>query len=183
MKDRVPIQPPTISGVLELCRPHVLRHDIFNADRTMVTSPGCLWVPEHQVQHGHLVFGKSTPRDTLPHDHRCRSATDLHQLALRVDSMLRMIDQHHRTELSTLRMELAQQKKVNAEWNVVLQSNKRATPSALTAEVASLRMQLQDVRGQKHDLEKQLVTMRQQTTSIYWMFHEQEQLRRISSIN
>jgi hypothetical protein len=172
-------QVPTIASIQELLMPHMLlggKEQLFR-DSLRVTTPRCLFFEasaaasadsESRNPGGRLLgcrskqplfisgphqgLSSSEIRDALSHDHRCRSATTLFELATKLYGMLERVNVDSEQRLADMKKELTLARKHATEWQHHFGS-RGVTPLQVEMELCSLRQQVGDLQREKAELE------------------------------
>jgi hypothetical protein len=119
----------SITQLQDLCNPHLLKvgHASIN-------------------EAGNIALHRS--RSDLKHDHRCRCATELMELATKLHKGLEMLRFQHEERCASLRRELSLCRLVQVEWDSHFGSN-RLTPSQVHRELSSLRQRVADLEEEQ----------------------------------
>lgn len=150
-------QPATPEAIRDLCGKHIASLEELLQSRQMSTTPKCLWEEETPAPAGHFKFSSQqrqplTVRACLEHDHRCRSATALYDLATTCHRMADELSKTHKREMAELRKQLASVKRCVVEWEVAFGKDYSVTPATVGAELKSLRMQVADLKRENEAL-------------------------------
>ena len=165
-------QTPSIAAIQEMLLPHMLlggKQSLFN-DSLRVATPRCLFDSAKSkrcfVSGPHTGNTTTEVRDALSHDHRCRSATTLYELATTLYRMLEGVQVDNELRLAELKKELAVAKKQSTEWRHHFGS-KGVTPMEVELELRSLRQEVEDLRKDKKALEMKVRHHAQHVDCLY----------------
>ena len=158
-KAATPKQTSSIAAIQEMLLPHMLlggKQALFH-DSLRVSTPRCLFDSQSSkrcfVSGPHPGNSTTEIRDALSHDHRCRSATTLYELASTLYRMLEGVQVDYELRLAELKKELAISRKQSTEWQHHF-GPKGVTPMQVELELRSLRQEVEDLRKEKRALEQ-----------------------------
>jgi hypothetical protein len=186
-------QTPTIAAIQDLLLPHMLlggKEKLYR-DELRVTTPRCLFdrstatsgsrcysalglaadqrkqqLTPHFIPGPHRGNTTAEVRDALSHDHRCRSATTLYELATAVYGMLEGVQVDHERRLAEMKKELAVARKQTTEWQHHF-GPRGCTPLEVELEMRSLRQEVEDLRREKAALEAKVRHHAQHVDCLY----------------
>ena len=156
-------QPATAEAIRDLCAVHLASVDELLETAHLSRTPRCLWEAEVTPRGAPLRHGAggttrpvpATPRECLTHDHRCRSATALYELATSCHRMAGELATLHRREVAEARREVAAIRRCVVEWEAAFGRDLTVTPATVGAELRSLRLQVADLRRENAALRAQ----------------------------
>lgn len=143
-RDKIPSRFHSAAEIQSLCEPFLIKELI----------PGNPPLPD---------------RSHLPHDHRCRCATDLMELASKVHRLVGLLQTAHEEEVSSLKRQLALARLSCSPWSGVPtrhETEYRQT-SRRCDEVSSLKSLVSDLEEEKRHLRNKQLIMQHQIDSLF----------------